>query len=101
MANFTDLELLILEKESVTCADVDALTYEYVEGELSESIRGRLDTHICSCEYCQENLWAYRETISLARELRDELQPVPTRVKQNLRKALNERLGLSLPLGDS
>lgn len=94
MTGLNDFQLLVLEKETVSCEDVSELLGDYVDRELCPTLRTRLEGHICACERCQEMLRTYRFTIELAGELSD--RPVPSGVQNRLRKALNERLGLKL-----
>lgn len=94
MSFMTDFELLVFEKNEVTCNDVEKLFGEYIENETPCSLRARLDEHIQSCENCQRFQEQYKTVISLAKELGS--RPIPEDVQQRLRKSLNERLGLSL-----
>ena len=94
MADFTDLQLMVLEKEHIECRDVMVLLGDYCDNELPPSLKGRLDAHISGCDYCQELKQGYKLTIDLAKELRD--QPIPVEVQNRLRRSLNQRLGLNL-----
>jgi anti-sigma factor RsiW len=96
MARLTDLELRILEKPSIECEDVTALLGDYVDNELSPSLRDRVHCHIRGCKECQEGEAGYREVISLAKELPEK--PVTEDIQKRLREALNKRLGLNLSL---
>ena len=96
MADFTDLQLMVLEKEHVECRDVMVLLGDYADGELSATLTGRLEEHIAECDYCQEVTAGYQLTIDLARELRDK--PIPADVQNRLRHNLNKRLGLNLAM---
>ncbi len=96
MTELNDIQLFVLEKEQVTCSDVTELLGDYTDGELSPSVHARLESHIEGCEYCQEMARTYALTIELAADLRET--PIPFGVQNRLRKALNKKLGLSLPL---
>lgn len=96
MTQLNEFELFVLEKEQVNCSDVTELLGDYTDNELSASVRARLDSHIDSCEYCRDMVRTYSLTVELASELREK--PIPFGVQNRLRKALNQRLGLSLPL---
>jgi hypothetical protein len=98
MKKLTDLQIRILEKQLVGCDDVTELLGDYVEGELSPSLGKRVVSHIKRCECCREMEESYRFTIQLAREIKSK--PLPVGVQNRLRKALNERLGLTLALID-
>ena len=93
---FTDQQLYMLEKPEITCKDVEKLYGDYVEGDLPQSLKGRLDSHIEECGECQEFVGSYQLTIRLARELKGK--QMPEEVRRRLREALNARLGINLPL---
>lgn len=92
----SELEIRILEKERIECDDVVVLLGDYTDQELSCTLKARLDSHISSCPFCKHMRDSYQWTVNLAHELKDD--PVPREVQNRLRNALNERLGLSLPL---
>ncbi len=96
MAEFTDFQLMVFEKETIECHDVVALLGDYYDGELPAALAGRIEEHIAGCAYCQDLEYGYRKTIELARELRE--RPVPVDVKNRLRQNLNRRLGLNLAM---
>jgi len=100
MAKLTDFQLLVLEKEEIDCSDVEDLLGDFVDSDLPTTLRGRVDSHIKCCTYCQEIEESYRFTIDLAHELGENPPPVPTDVRNRLRKALNEKLGMNIPLVD-
>lgn len=97
MIRLTDIQLRILEKGQIECADVTRLLGDYVDSDLTPTLRARIHTHIESCEQCQVELKAYRQVIELALELRDST-PISNDVKRRLQDRLNEKLGLSLSL---
>ncbi len=96
MTGLNDFQLLVLEKETITCADVTELLGDYTDKDLPPTLRARIDSHIHQCECCQDSAKTYRWTVELAGELGNK--PLPLGVHNRLRKALNEKLGLSLPL---
>lgn len=98
MVDFTDLQLMVLEKEHIECRDVRMLLGDYCDGDLPPTLKGRLEGHIAECGCCREMTGEYQLTIRLAKELRD--QPVPADVQRRLRRNLNQRLGLNLPVGE-
>ena len=98
MSVMTDSELRIFEKEQVNCADVERLLGDYVDGELSPCLKGRISAHICSCERCKESETGYRQVISLAKELRLQTAgELSLEIRNRLRQNLNLRLGICLP----
>ena len=92
----SDSHLRILEKESIACADVTRLLGDYQDKDLTGTLKARLDAHMSRCPECQETHKSYRFTVELASQLAD--RPVDTDVQNRLRKALNAKLGLSLPM---
>ena len=98
MANFSDYQLRVLEKEHIDCIDVVELLGDYHDGELPESLRGRLHAHIEACPHCQALRDGYDLTIKLAKQLKEER--MPSGVQNRLREALNRRLGINLALSE-
>jgi hypothetical protein len=96
MNQFNDFHLFMLEKGRLECADIRRCYGDYMDGELSSSIRGRLDAHIEECPKCQEFSASYRKVVELAGELEDK--PISIDVQRRLRAALNKRLGINLNL---
>ncbi len=96
MKKMSERELRILEKPAIVCADVNTLLGDYVDNELSASLRDRIHQHIRLCPKCDEGEKRYREVIALARALPEK--PVTENVRKRLREGLNRRLGISLPL---
>jgi anti-sigma factor RsiW len=96
MVKFTEKQLLVLEKSEIACEDVEMLFGDYVDNELPQSLRDRLDAHIAECEECQQFEEDYRLVLELAKEIGEEQEPAPPAVHNRLRESLNARLGLSL-----
>lgn len=96
MSKLSDTQIRILEKQSLDCLDVSELTGDLVDGDLIPTLESRVISHAKCCAYCRESIESYKLTVQLASELRD--QPIPTGVQNRLRRALNERLGLSLQM---
>ena len=93
---FTELQMQILESSHIDCVDVVRVLGDYQDNELPDSLRLRVDEHLCNCSHCRRMERGYRNTVELAQELADK--PVPLAVQNRLRQALNRRLGLSLTL---
>ena len=100
MTKLTELEIAILEKLTISCHDVEAVLDDYTEGALSLTLRSRIASHIHCCKTCQKNVKGYQEVIALGRELGENTPPMPSRVRSNLRRALNERLGITLSVAN-
>lgn len=95
-ARYTKQQIMVLEKQMITCKDVVSLFGQYTDGELPPTLKARVDEHLHECTECQEFGRDYLLGIKLARELSD--RPVPDGVSSRLRDALNRRLGISLPV---
>lgn len=96
MRRFTDTQLRVLEKERVCCSDVRRIFDDYFEEGCAPTLRARIDSHLANCPDCQEFAETYRLTVRLASEL--GTVPVSRDIQNRLRKGLNERLGINLPL---
>lgn len=92
----SNTHLKVLESQKITCQDVVRLQGDRVEGELSTTLKARVDAHVSCCEHCQNFDLSYRHIIGLAAELNDS--PIPRDVQNRLRKSLNEKLGLSMAM---
>ena len=96
-----DLQLLVLEKDKISCEDVESILDDYVENELPATLKARVSSHICDCDDCQELEDEYRLTIVLAKEIgqrEKQAHRMSQGAHQRLREALNDRLGLDLPM---
>ena len=94
MARLSEIELRILEKQTIDCEDITAILGDFVDNELSPSLRDRVHSHIRTCPECQEGEMRYREVIALAKELPED--PMPSEVSRRLKEALNRKLGLNI-----
>lgn len=94
--NYDETQLMIFEKPAVSCEDVDLLLGDYTDNDLPESLKARVDEHLACCAECEEGAKRYREVIELAGELKSKEAPMPDSVKENLRNALNKKLGISV-----
>ena len=91
-----DRYLRVFEKVEVTCRDVEKLLGDYCDAELPAALKTRMDEKIQSCEHCHELLASYQQVISLAKEIKQQEQPIPQEVSQRLRAKLSERLNIAL-----
>lgn len=91
-----DYYMEVLEKPEIDCIDVINLLGDYTDGELTSSVRGRVDAHVEHCAYCRRMMSSYIKTVELAGELRDH--PLPVETQRRLRESLNKKLGISLKM---
>jgi hypothetical protein len=96
MKNIPEEQIRILERHTIDCCDVEAMMGEYADGNISPSLKDRLDDHISNCSDCKEFKESYLMTIKLAKELKPA--PLNTESQNRLRRALNERLGINLSM---
>ena len=88
-----------LEKSILNCTDIEDVLGDYVDGDLTPTIKNRVEEHIAGCDECLELFYSYLLTIRLAKELKPMVSMQNDNAIQNkLRGALNERLGLNLPV---
>ncbi len=83
--------------ESFECRDVTARLGELVDNELAGNERKAVEEHLDTCPDCAAFFASYRHVVQSAAELREPETPLPVDVQNRLRKALNTRLGLTLP----
>lgn len=51
-----------------TCKDTLAHLLEYLDGEVSDELKSKLDRHFGGCQPCEEFLRTYRDTPKLCRK---------------------------------
>ncbi len=73
-----------------TCKDSIDLLLEYLDGELSEERRAKLERHLGGCTPCEEFLESYRATPALCR--RALVARMPNEVADRLRDFLRAEL---------
>ena len=95
MAQFTDFQLLVLEKQDVHCEDAVELMSDLYDEVLPQTLQGRVRAHIADCDDCREFYREYGRGMEFVAN--DDDLEMPTGVQNRLRQVLNERLGLSLP----
>jgi anti-sigma factor (TIGR02949 family) len=72
----------------MTCRELVELLLEFLDGELPEDRRLRLESHLALCEPCLKYLETYKVTIQLTRRLPDA--PPPPELLERLKAALRE-----------
>jgi len=101
MKRYTGKEIRILEKQTLECKDVEALFDSFIDDELNPTLKARIASHITTCEECAEFAASYKLVTELAKEIRPEPTTLPRDVKFRLHQTLNEKLGLTLPVGEA
>lgn len=76
------------------CAELFAQLSAYLDGELPEQERRRLEEHLCQCPPCIEFIQSLRRTIGLCRNFEPDAPPpeVPPELRQRLRAVFEEAL---------
>ncbi|HEV8374722.1 MAG TPA: zf-HC2 domain-containing protein [Candidatus Polarisedimenticolia bacterium] len=69
-----------------TCREVFDLLSEFVDGELTDSLRESLSRHLSACPPCEEFLKTFQVTRSLCRE--SLMETMPDELKVRLRSFL-------------
>jgi anti-sigma factor RsiW len=83
--------------DTIECRDVIARLGDLVDNELPHQERDAVEEHIDGCADCAAFYASYRHVVTSAAELREPEEPISVDVQNRLRRALNVRLGLSLP----
>jgi len=96
--NIEEYKIYALEKREITCVDVEKLIGEYFDGDLPVSIKARVDAHVEGCECCKRSHREYSLLIDMAGELRADVEPMSIAAQNKLRQALNQELGISMPM---
>jgi anti-sigma factor RsiW len=64
---------------------------------MPDNERKAVEAHLDECAECAAFFASYRHIVQSAAELREPERPLQIDVQNRLRKALNTRLGLTLP----
>lgn len=72
------------------CADTEELLFEYVEGELTEPTRHKLDKHLADCPACVAYLESYRTTIQLTHDHARPTTQMPPELRDRLRQFIEQ-----------
>ena len=82
---------------ALACRDVIERLGDFVDNDLSLDLRSSVENHLDDCAECASFFASYRHVIESAAELREPVEPIGVDVQNRLRKALNQRLGITLP----
>ncbi|MDZ4784994.1 MAG: hypothetical protein SGJ02_02845 [bacterium] len=94
MDNYDQIQLRILEKQVIECSDIEEILSDYIDNEIISSLKARVANHILNCECCTEAQDDLMTIMAVAKSLHDA--PMPSGVRERLRKNLNARLNLNL-----
>jgi anti-sigma factor RsiW len=64
------------ERAGVTCREFADFVIDYVDGQLDEAARARVDEHLTQCPDCVEYLRQYRATVRAGRVAFDDDLPI-------------------------
>lgn len=75
----------------LTCREIEALTYDFLDGNLEAKLARRIERHLRACGPCHKFMNSYRKTKELGRHL--ERPPLDPAFKREMLKfLLSERL---------
>jgi len=73
----------------LTCGEVEAILFDYVEGRLTGYARFKFEFHIKACRECRDYLAAYKKTMALGGQvLGDRGDPAPEDLPDDLVAAI-------------
>ena len=80
-----------LERRHTSCSDVEELLDDYLEGELDDTLKLRVDNHLGDCSRCSDLMFDCRRIIHIASTLNDV--PLQRAVRLRLRETLQREMG--------
>ncbi len=96
MSEFSDYQMMLLEKPDLNCEEFSNLLCDYADNDLPMSLRARVETHAGHCEQCKDLKDDYLKTIELASELKPVEVKMPEDARLRVRAALREKLGIQI-----
>lgn len=83
--------MTVIENEGIPCQVFVELVTEYLDGALPAEDVARIDTHLALCPGCVSVVEQFRETVRLARQIReDDVDRVEPGVRADLMAAFVE-----------
>jgi anti-sigma factor RsiW len=73
----------------ITCDDLIALLYDFIEGEMVAEVRETFEVHITGCSHCGLYVESYRHTVRLTRAL-PRCGPLPMSFAAKLQTLLEQ-----------
>ena len=86
----------ILETITSPCGLAEDILNDYVDCELDLSTRERVEEHLCTCTYCKETVNELMFLKASAGILSSNKKVLNIGIKERLREALNNELGINL-----
>ena len=72
------------------CTDTEQLLFEYVEGELPDDTRRKLDKHLADCPACVRYVASYKKTIELTHKHGSTEIKMPRELQSRLREFIQQ-----------
>lgn len=76
--------------KTYTCKDAVDVLLDYLDGDMDESLRTKLEAHLHGCTPCEEFLASYKSTTRLCKEALAE--QMPCNLKERLKGFLRANL---------
>jgi anti-sigma factor (TIGR02949 family) len=73
-----------------TCAEIVKLLSDYIDGEMDDVTRARLEQHLQDCPPCDEFLDEFRNSVKLVNQIKKET--IPQEMKRRLHDFLNTEI---------
>jgi anti-sigma factor RsiW len=74
------------------CKECFDLLLDYLEGNLDDETRKRLDDHFAACPPCVNFLESYQSCAEMAQQLRDQLVEIPQELEGRLKAFLRQEV---------
>jgi anti-sigma factor RsiW len=76
------------------CTDTETLLFEYVQGELPEPTRRKLDRHLADCPGCVRYVSSYRKTIQATHDHGCPKAEIPREMQRRLHDFIRQNPNL-------
>ncbi len=83
------------DKAHLACADVENLVDSYVDEDLPDALKAKLQAHVLKCSECRELVDDVVTIVEVARTLSS--QAMPSEVRERLREHLKREVGYEEP----
>jgi anti-sigma factor RsiW len=79
-------------KDFFKCQECVELLTDYLEGNLDQAIRIRLDEHLSGCAPCINFVQSFEKSTTMTQRLKEQQVDVPVDVQQRLKSFLKEEI---------